>query len=306
MGRLTKDKRDVYYREAKKEGFRARSAFKLLQIDRTIGLLDGVRNVADLCAAPGGWSQVLAQRLLSGADAEGQPPARIVAVDMYEMEPLEGVVQVQGDITHASTAAAVLQHFGGELADLVVCDGAPDVTFRIDFDEYVQHQLLYSALALATSLLRPGGSFLAKVFRGEHIGKVYAHLLGLFGEVLCCKPRASRNSSQEVFVACRGFKGREVCGVFAPPLGAEASMMPSVEDGGAAAVARVPFVACGTRDDPDADRNYPVDADHMVLSPVAPPISAPYLDALKERRGAKRPTPSPTVEQGLEEDDPES
>eukprot|EP00434_Breviolum_minutum_P002553 symbB.v1.2.002256.t1/scaffold92.1/size545918/13 len=81
MGRLSKDKRDIYYREAKKEGFRARSAFKLLQIDDEVKLLQGVRNVADLCAAPGGWSQVLALRLIS-EDATAPKP-RIVAVDKY-------------------------------------------------------------------------------------------------------------------------------------------------------------------------------------------------------------------------------
>lgn len=292
MGRLSKDKRDVYYREAKREGFRARSAFKLLQIDRTIGLLNGVRNVADLCAAPGGWSQVLAQRLLprhdseeaAVASADATPRARIVAVDKYEMEPIEGVIQVQGDITHAATAEAVLSHFAGERADLVVCDGAPDVTFRVDFDEYVQHQLLLSELALAVALLRPGGAFLAKVFRGEHIGELYGELQRHFREVICCKPRASRNSSQEVFVACRDFapeSGLSVC-MEGFHNGRECN-----SDSGSSSVR---FVACGGPDDPDADRNYPVDEGHTVLRPVAPPIAAPYHEALEERRvGLKRP-----------------
>merc|ERR1711963_885055 len=142
------------------------------RLSKEIGLIgDDVRNVADLCAAPGGWSQVLAMRLLGekgatasetgvvpSASSECRPP-RIVAVDKYEMQPIDGVIQVQGDITHASTAEAVLKHFDGERADLVVCDGAPDATGRIDFDEYVQHQLLLSELFLAMALLRPGGSF---------------------------------------------------------------------------------------------------------------------------------------------------
>eukprot|EP00913_Durusdinium_trenchii_P001545 g1430.t1 len=161
---------------AKKEGFRARSAFKLLQIDDELKLLEDktVRNVADLCAAPGGWSQVLALRLVS----DERPPPRIVAVDKYDSWLIAGVVQVQGDITHESTVQQVLQHFEGERADLVVCepwcgywfselDGAPDATGRSDFDEYVQHQLLLSELFVAEKLLKEGGVFVAKVFRGS-------------------------------------------------------------------------------------------------------------------------------------------
>lgn len=274
MGRLTKDKRDVYYREAKIQGYRARSAFKLIQIDETLGLLDGVRNVADLCAAPGGWSQVLAQRLLNVEDADSQK-ARIVAVDKYPMEPIEGVVQVEGDITHTSTAEAVLGHFGGERADLVVCDGAPDITFRVDFDEYVQHQLLLSELSLATMLLRPGGAFVAKVFRGENIGTMYAELQRFFSDVICCKPRASRNSSQEVFVACRGFVPQ--------------SDSPRFERNCDTCTAlSVRFVACGGPDALDSDRSYPISADHKLLKPLAPPIDAPFREALEDKEGRRR------------------
>lgn len=298
MGRLSKDKRDVYYREAKKEGFRARSAFKLLQIDEELGLLKGVRRVADLCAAPGGWSQVLAMRLRGeGADRHDSPEeeACIVAVDKYEMQPIEGVVQVQGDITHASTAQAVLKHFHGLRADLVVCDGAPDATGRTDFDEYIQHQLMLSELFLSMALLRPGGAFVAKVFRGEHAGEVYARLSCIFAQVLCCKPRASRNSSQECFVVCRGFQPPEgfepSAALYSPDRHEE--LLADLGSGRPTAPAR--FVACGGRDGLDADTNYPVDEDHEVLGPIAPPIHAPYQEAIEERRGLKRPV-APSAE----------
>lgn len=299
MGRLSKDKRDVYYREAKEKGWRARSAFKLLQIDETLNLLSGVRRVADVCAAPGGWSQVLAQKL-HGSESGGSGDARIVAVDMYEMEPIDGVIQVQGDITHESTAQAVLGHFGGKDADLVVCDGAPDVTGRADFDEYVQHQLLLEALRLAAALLRPGGVFVAKLFRGEHAGEVYAKLQCLFNEVLCCKPRASRNSSVEVFVVCRGFTptaaGAAAAAAAAGTSSRLAAALPGdfCDLGSGAPTACVRFVACGGPDAPDADTNYPVDEDHRVLAPLAPPIAAPYAEALYDRRGRKRPAAGET------------
>jgi tRNA (cytidine32/guanosine34-2'-O)-methyltransferase len=117
MGKYSKDKRDIYYRRAKELGYRARSAFKLLQIDEEFSILDGVTRAVDLCAAPGSWSQVLSRRIGN---------AKIVAVDLQEMAPIDGVVQIQGDITRQATAEEIIRHFEGELADIVVSDGAPD------------------------------------------------------------------------------------------------------------------------------------------------------------------------------------
>lgn len=137
MGKASKDKRDIYYRLAKEEGWRARSAYKLLQIDEEYHIFEGVERAVDLCAAPGSWSQVLRKRL--NVDSGN---AKIVAVDLQAMAPLPGVIQIQGDITKTSTAMQVIDNFKGQLADLVVCDGAPDVTGLHDMDEYIQGQLL--------------------------------------------------------------------------------------------------------------------------------------------------------------------
>ena len=136
MGRASKDKRDVYYRLAKEEGWRARSAFKLMQIDEEFKILGAdVRRVVDLCAAPGSWSQVLAKRLILEREEEERARTKIVAVDLQAMAPLPGVTQLQGDITKVSTAESIVAHFEGDKADLVVCDGAPDVTGLHDMDE---------------------------------------------------------------------------------------------------------------------------------------------------------------------------
>nr|KAJ3410788.1 putative tRNA (cytidine(32)/guanosine(34)-2'-O)-methyltransferase [Polyrhizophydium stewartii] len=133
------DERDIYYRLAKEQGWRARSAFKLLQVDEEFNIFEGVKRVVDLCAAPGSWSQVLSRKL--GSD-DPEKQAKIVAVDLQAMAPLPGVHQIQGDITQQSTAELIISHFDGEQADLVVCDGAPDVTGLHDMDEYIQAQLL--------------------------------------------------------------------------------------------------------------------------------------------------------------------
>ena len=166
MGKSSKDKRDIYYRLAKERGYRARSAFKLLQIDEEFGILSQPTptRVVDLCAAPGSWSQVLAASLQSSV-----PAARIVAVDLQPMAQIEGVIQIQGDITKQSTLHQIISQFDGELADLVVCDGAPDVTGLHDLDEYMQSQLIQSAYSFARSSLREGGCFVAKIFRSQEI-----------------------------------------------------------------------------------------------------------------------------------------
>lgn len=151
MGKSSKDKRDVYYRLAKEEGWRARSAFKLLQINEDFNLFEGVKKVVDLCAAPGSWSQVLARKLRGGEVKNDD--VKIVAVDLQAMAPIPGVIQLQGDITKKSTAQEIISHFEGEKADLVVCDGAPDVTGLHDIDEYIQAQLLLAALNITTQMV---------------------------------------------------------------------------------------------------------------------------------------------------------
>mmetsp|Transcript_44572 Transcript_44572/g.53505 ORF Transcript_44572/g.53505 Transcript_44572/m.53505 type:complete len:378 (-) Transcript_44572:34-1167(-) len=256
MGRLSRDKRDVFYRRAKESGFRARSAFKLLQIDAEFDLFGtreahhengpdadadtgGAQSVTrchtpkvtravDLCAAPGSWSQVLATRLLPGAskiDTLNDTPAPsddtfstsssttstplIVAVDLQPMAPIPGVTCLQGDITSLTTAKSIIHQLQNHRAQLVVCDGAPDVTGLHDIDEYVQGQLLLAALNISTHVLETGGTFVAKIFRGRDVGLLYAQCRLLFERVSVAKPSSSRNSSIEAFVVCQGFRGGE-------------------------------------------------------------------------------------------------
>ncbi|KAF5832277.1 FtsJ-like methyltransferase-domain-containing protein [Dunaliella salina] len=196
----------IVNRKAKEEGWRARSAFKLLQVDEAFQIFKGVHHAVDLCAAPGSWSQVLSRRLYLPALRSGSAdPPRIVSVDLQPMAAVEGVTQLQGDITSEGTAARVISHFHGDKADLVVCDGAPDVTGLHDLDEYGQAQLLLAALTITFHVLRPGGTFVAKIFKGNDMSLLYSQLKLLFPEVFFAKPKSSRNSSIESFVVCRFF-----------------------------------------------------------------------------------------------------
>eukprot|EP00759_Apiculatamorpha_spiralis_P012894 PhF_6_TR19744/c0_g1_i1/m.28810/K14864/FTSJ1, TRM7; tRNA (cytidine32/guanosine34-2'-O)-methyltransferase len=252
MGKASKDKRDVYYRRAKEEGYRARSAYKLLQVLDQAPLLDGVQNAVDLCAAPGSWSQVLAARLPQGTST-------IVSVDLQEMAPIPGVICIQGDITRQDTAQEIVRHFQGGKADIVVCDGAPDVTGLHELDEYLQHELLFAAANISTCLLRPGGSFIAKMFRGKSTPLLTSKLRTFFRHVVVMKPRASRTSSMESFVVGMGF---DLPSNYSPTVNvAELQSQP---------LPFIPYIVCGDMSSYDADMSYA--ADGPSLDPVAPPI----------------------------------
>lgn len=298
MGKTSKDKRDIYYRKAKEEGWRARSAFKLLQIDSECHIFDGVSKAVDLCAAPGSWSQVLARKLTENYKAalEKGPvsPPKIVAVDLQAMAPLEGVIQLQGDITNTNTAEQIIAHFDNTRADLVVCDGAPDVTGLHDMDIFIQSQLLLAALNIATHILRPGGTFVAKIFRAKDVTLLYAQLRIFFPYVYCTKPSSSRNSSIEAFVVCKDYS---------PPEGYKPNMLnPWLTDEPCnfeqlTGVNRVvvPFIVCGDLSQPDSDMSYPLNyegKEYKYHEPVQAPIAPPYAQALSisRRRAEKNPS----------------
>ncbi|KAL1596817.1 tRNA (uridine-2'-O-)-methyltransferase trm7 [Nothophoma quercina] len=364
MGKSSKDKRDAYYRLAKEEGWRARSAYKLLQIDEEFNLFEGVTRVVDLCAAPGSWSQVLSRVLIKGETfgragweqkqeatqrhvlgldreekAESTAPAvqqpkpredvRIVAIDLQPMSPLEGVTTMRADITHPSTIPLMLKALDPDTydpnsttssspVDLVISDGAPDVTGLHDLDIYVQSQLLWAALNLALCVLKPGGKFVAKIFRGKDVDLLFAQLKIVFKRVRVAKPRSSRASSIEAFVVCEGFCPPE--GFKAnldKPLGA-GTQLPTdtttqkaekkvsrtvradgaveldfgtddegeddLEEGGQRWIA--PFLACGDLSSYDSDATYKLPKDRVSLDPVQPPTAPPYKRALEMRKMA--------------------
>ena len=234
MGKSSKDKRDIYYRLAKEQGYRARSAYKLLQLDEEFKFLSNATSCIDLCGAPGSWSQVLSNTLPKGS--------KILTVDLQTMAPIPNVVLLKGDITHPSTLAKIKDHFESEQVDLIVCDGAPDVTGLHDLDEYIQCQLILSAVKLVTELLKPNGTFVAKIFRGRDISLLYSQLSCIFEEVNVAKPQSSRQSSLEAFIVCKKCKSREI----------------------------TPFVFCGDLTGLDSDRTYPPPL--RTLDPVQPPI----------------------------------
>jgi len=207
---LAASTRDLFYRQAKELGYRARSAFKLLQCNDACALFGPhTRRAVDLCAAPGSWSQVLARQMYTPAELSAGVKAgeeRILSVDLQEMAPLSGVRLLRGDITSRVTAEAIIAHFAGAPVDLVVSDGAPDVTGMHDLDEHMQAQLLLAALTLAVHVLRAGsGIFVAKIFKAAAFPLLEAQLHVFFRSVQCIKPASSRAKSAEHFIVCKHF-----------------------------------------------------------------------------------------------------
>jgi len=301
MGRASKDKRDVYYRRAKEVGYRARSAFKLLHIDEEFDLLKGVERAVDLCAAPGSWSQVLASKLYPHGVGDILPgQEKVVAVDLQEMAPIPGVRQVRGDITSSSTALEIIRHFRGRKADIIICDGAPDVTGLHDIDEFVQSQLILAALSITANMLRPGGCFVAKIFRGRDVGLLYEQLRLFFEDVTIAKPKSSRNSSIEAFVVCRGVSSDEALasqlletGVHKKSGTGESNPRGMTESPASRLI--VPFVGCGDLTGFDADQSYPLDIEgasgrdaYQHREPPQKPIHPPYEAYLLQQQQSCR------------------
>ncbi|EDR28886.1 ribosomal RNA methyltransferase, putative [Entamoeba dispar SAW760] len=194
---------DKFHRQAKQEGYRARSAFKLIDVERDFHIFDGVHNVVDLCAAPGSWSQVLSKTI--------KEPKNIVSVDLQDIAPIEGVKLVKGDITKGSTAKEVMSHFTDGKADLIICDGAPDVTGIHDIDEANQWILMQAAFSIMAVVLKQGGSFVAKIFVENEYPHLYFQFKSVFESVTIYKPESSRSSSYEHFVVCKGFNEANTC-----------------------------------------------------------------------------------------------
>jgi 23S rRNA (uridine2552-2'-O)-methyltransferase len=188
---------DKFFRKAKADGYRARSAYKLLQIQERFRLIRRGDVVVDLGAAPGSWSQVAAK--LVG------PKGRVVALDLEEMEPIPGVVLLQGDMTDLDVQDRLIEAVGGQ-ADVVLSDAAPSTTGIKLRDHVLSMELIRAALAVAEEILRPGGHFVAKAFPGEDFADVLHDVKMAFRHVKVAKPEASRKESWERFVVARNRK----------------------------------------------------------------------------------------------------
>jgi len=197
---------DPYVKMAQKEGFRARAAYKLKEIDETLGLIRPGHLVVDLGSAPGAWSQYLRRRLSPDGAAVGALNGTIVALDMLPMEPIEGVQFIQGDFGEAEVLARLEAAVAGRQADVVVSDMAPNLSGIESSDAARIALLIELAVEFAQNHLKPQGALVVKLFHGSG----YSQLVKLFKEVFKVvkpiKPKSSRDKSSETFLVGMGLK----------------------------------------------------------------------------------------------------
>ena len=196
---------DPFVKSAAAQGYRARSAFKLSEIDDKDHLLRPGMTVIELGAAPGSWTQVARQRL---AGADGRIRGRIIALDVLPMDPIAGVVFIQGDFREQEVADRFGAELAGAKADLILSDLSPNLSGIAVADAARGLHLLELTLEFALLHLRPGGALLVKAFQGSGFSQFVAELKKHFASVAARKPAASRAESAETYLLARRFKGR--------------------------------------------------------------------------------------------------
>lgn len=188
---------DPYVRRATAEGYRARAAYKLLELDQRFGLLAGVERVVDLGAAPGSWAQAVLRAC---------PRARVVGLDLLPVAPVPGATFLQMNVLDETAPAALVAALGGP-ADLVLSDMAANMVGHQGTDRLRTMALVEAAWRLAAAILRPGGAFVAKVLAGGAEPELLAELKRRFARVRHAKPPASRRESSETYIVAQGFRG---------------------------------------------------------------------------------------------------
>jgi 23S rRNA (uridine2552-2'-O)-methyltransferase len=194
---LERQLNDPYVKRARAEGYRSRAAYKLIELDERFGFLKGAKRVVDLGVAPGGWAQVVRQRL---------PAALLVGIDLLPADPIEGATLLQMDFMDDDAPARLSEALGGP-ADLVLSDMAANTVGHPQTDHLRTMGLVEAALEFASEILAPGGAFVAKVLAGGADSGLVAELKRRFTAVKHAKPPASRKGSSEWYVVAQGFKG---------------------------------------------------------------------------------------------------
>ncbi len=199
---VKKERIDKYYRLAKEKGYRSRAAFKLQELNKKYRFIDGAHIAVDLCAAPGGWMQILLQEM--------SQPRKVVGIDLDFIPPLGiDAVSFIGDITTIECRRRLVEILDGNYADIFVHDGAPNFGASGEKDRFVQNDLVLHALKLTCEFLKKGGVFVTKIFRSENFLKIRKVLEDLFSRVEVTKPMSSRSESAEIFAVCLGYKRPE-------------------------------------------------------------------------------------------------
>ena len=190
---VNKQRRDIYVRQSKVDGYRARSAYKLMEIDEKFKIFKGGLSVIDIGAAPGSWSQYAMKTAKSG---------KLISIDLKKMEPIGNSVQIQGDFTQEKIQEEIKKNINGKV-DVVMSDMAVDTTGIKNIDSIQTGELCKEAMFFAKDLMKENGYFISKIFMGGTFNEIVAEGKKYFKEVKVFKPKSSRKDSKESFIICR-------------------------------------------------------------------------------------------------------
>ena len=190
---INKQKRDIYVRQSQVDGYRARSAYKLLEIDEKFKIFKNGISVIDLGASPGSWSQYISRTVKSG---------RLVSIDIKGMEEIENTIQIKGDFTDLDSQESIKGFFKSKV-DVVVSDMAVNTTGIKDIDAIYTGELAMEAMNFSKEMLVKEGRFVSKIFLGSSFNEIVALGKKLFKEVKVFKPKSSRKESKESFIICK-------------------------------------------------------------------------------------------------------
>ena len=190
---VNKQRRDIYVRQSKVDGYRARSVYKLIEIDDKFKIFKGGMNVIDIGAAPGSWSQYASKLVKSG---------KIISIDLKEMEKIQNTIQIKGDFTQKKIQNQIKSHFSNGL-DVVMSDMAVNTTGIKDIDSIQTGELCKEAMFFAKDILLVNGCFVSKIFMGGTFNEIVAEGKKYFKDVKVFKPKSSRKDSKESFIICR-------------------------------------------------------------------------------------------------------
>ena len=196
---LARHRKDIYFQKAKQQGYPSRSAYKLLSIQEKDHIIKPGICVLDLGASPGGWSRV-------ARDLVGEK-GRVIAIDILPLQPMAGVEFIQGDFNESAVFDKLLAALGGLKADLVISDMSPNMSGMKEIDQPRSLHLVELAWDCTKTALKPGGSFLTKIFQGSGVDALFADLRKHFKQVKYRKPSASRSESSEVYILASEFLG---------------------------------------------------------------------------------------------------
>ena len=194
---VNKQRRDIYVRQSKVDGYRARSAYKLIEIDEKFKIFKGGMSVIDIGAAPGSWSQYVSKTVKNG---------RIISIDLKDMENVKNTIQIKGDFNEHDVQMKIKSNLNNKKPDVIMSDMAVNTTGIKDIDSIQTGELCKEAMIFSKDIISKDGFFISKIFMGSTFNEIVALGKKIFKEVKVFKPKSSRKDSKESFIICKNLR----------------------------------------------------------------------------------------------------